>query len=99
MSVTLELPANLENQFRAQAIAEGMQFEQYLTAHLLRNPPIVNGSQIPDDMIDHEYHAELDKEFDNDTTPVPTIEEVRKILSKISGSMTADFIAERDERF
>lgn len=33
-----------------------------------------------------------------DTGPVPTLEEVRAALSKIPGSMTADFIAERGAR-
>jgi predicted DNA-binding antitoxin AbrB/MazE fold protein len=33
-----------------------------------------------------------------DTAPAPGLEEVRRRLSKIPGSMTADFIAEREDR-
>ena len=33
-----------------------------------------------------------------DAGPAPGIEEVRRRLSKIPGSMTADFIAEREDR-
>lgn len=61
-------------------------------------PPVDvrNSSDDPlDDLIDHEYHAECEDEDDSD---IPTLEEVRAILSKIPGSLTADFIAERDER-
>lgn len=50
-----------------------------------------------DDLIDHEYHAQLEAE--NDDSPVPTLEEVRAILAKIPGSLSADIIADREERF
>jgi hypothetical protein len=33
-----------------------------------------------------------------DAGPAPGLEEVRRRLSKIPGSMTADFIAEREDR-
>ena len=33
-----------------------------------------------------------------DAAPAPGLEEVRRRLSKIPGSMTADFIAEREDR-
>ncbi|MGA2268303.1 MAG: antitoxin family protein [Bryobacteraceae bacterium] len=33
-----------------------------------------------------------------DVAPAPGLEEVRRRLSKIPGSMTADFIAEREDR-
>jgi predicted DNA-binding antitoxin AbrB/MazE fold protein len=33
-----------------------------------------------------------------DAVPAPGLEEVRRRLSKIPGSMTADFIAEREDR-
>lgn len=52
-----------------------------------------------DDLIDHEYHAQLEAEFENDPDPGPTLEEVRAILSKIPGSLSADIIADREERF
>lgn len=51
-----------------------------------------------DDMIDWEYHAQLEAEMAEDTEPIPTLEEVRAALSSIPGSLTADIRAERDER-
>ena len=51
-----------------------------------------------DDMIDWEYLAELEAEFADDPTPIPSLEEVRAALSSIPGSLTADIRAERDER-
>lgn len=47
-----------------------------------------------DDLIDWEYHAECEA----DPSPEVSLEEVRKITSKIPGSMAADVIADRDER-
>jgi flavin-dependent dehydrogenase/predicted DNA-binding antitoxin AbrB/MazE fold protein len=48
-----------------------------------------------DGILDREYMEEC-RAYADDTV---TLEEVRAALSKIPGSMTADFIAERDERF
>ncbi len=50
-------------------------------------------------MIDHEYHAELEAEFAADPSPIPSLEEVRAILAKLPGSLSADIIADREERF
>lgn len=47
-----------------------------------------------DDLLDHEYMTACAADAD----PSTTLEAVREALSKIPGSMTADFIAERDER-
>ncbi len=44
--------------------------------------------------IDVEFHAACAVEAD----PTISLEEVRAVLAKIPGSMTADFIAERDDR-
>jgi hypothetical protein len=51
-----------------------------------------------DAMIDWEYLAELEAEFAEDPSPIPSLEEVRAALSSIPGSLTADIRAERDER-
>jgi hypothetical protein len=51
-----------------------------------------------DEMIDWEYLAELEAEFAEDPSPIPSLEEVRAALSSIPGSLTADIRAERDER-
>lgn len=52
------------------------------------------GESAIDRLIDTEYHAECEA----DTSPVPTLAEVRAALTAIPGDLTADFIAERDER-
>lgn len=51
-----------------------------------------------DALIDWEYLAEVEAEFAEDPTPIPSLEEVRAALSRIPGSLTADIRAERDER-
>jgi hypothetical protein len=51
-----------------------------------------------DDLIDWEYHAELEAEFKEDTSPIPSLEEVRAATSRIKGSMAAAIREERDER-
>ena len=43
---------------------------------------------------DRDYHAECEA----DDGPVPTVEEVRAILSKIPGSLPTDISAEREDR-
>jgi predicted DNA-binding antitoxin AbrB/MazE fold protein len=48
--------------------------------------------------IDHEYLERVRKEV-AETGPAPSLEEVRRILSKIPGNMSDDLIAEREERF
>jgi len=51
-----------------------------------------------DDLIDWEYLAELEAEEADDPTPLPTLEEVRAILSKIPGNWSAEIIADREDR-
>jgi predicted DNA-binding antitoxin AbrB/MazE fold protein len=46
---------------------------------------------------DHDYVQALRNSL-KDAGPAPGIEEVRRRLAKIPGSMTADFIAEREDR-
>lgn len=45
-------------------------------------------------MLDTECHAECEA----DTSPVPTLAEVRAALSRVPVNMAADVIAEREER-
>jgi hypothetical protein len=45
-------------------------------------------------LLDTEYHAECEA----DTSPEVSLDEVRSITSKIPGSMSAEVIADRDER-
>jgi predicted DNA-binding antitoxin AbrB/MazE fold protein len=49
-------------------------------------------------MIDYEFVERARKEVEA-AGRIPTLEEVRSILSKIPGSLSADLIAEREDRF
>ena len=51
----------------------------------------------PEDLIDHEAIAYCAGEVEGKT--VPSIEEVRRMLSKIPGSMAQAVIEEREDRF
>ena len=48
-----------------------------------------------DDLLDHELLCSLEGE----QFPQVTLEQVRAALAKLPGSMTTDFVAEREERF
>ena len=88
MSLTVNLPDFVEQSLRAKARAQGTPVEE-LAAALLSSM----AEPATEDWLDREYHAECEA----DPSPNVTHEEVRRILSKIPGNMTADFIAERDE--
>jgi hypothetical protein len=47
-------------------------------------------------LLDQEYLEDCGNEIA--AGDVPTLEEVRGILSKVRGSLVADFISERDDR-
>jgi len=49
-----------------------------------------------DDLLDHDYVEECRRRLGD--KPVPTLEEVRRILSVYQGSLADDIAAERDER-
>lgn len=49
-------------------------------------------------MIDYAFIENARREI-QDVDHIPTLEEVRNILSKIPGSLAADIIAEREDRF
>jgi hypothetical protein len=51
----------------------------------------------PDDLIDHDTIAYCARAIEG--KDVPSIEEVRQMLSKISGSMAQTVIEERENRF
>src|SRR5262245_1794947 len=50
-----------------------------------------------DDLIDHEFVAYCEREAEGQD--IPTNEEVRRMLSKIPGSLAEEIIAEREDRF
>ncbi len=91
MLLTIPLTDSLEKILRAKALDEGKPIEE-LAAEWLVSAAVSSGEP---DWVDTEYHAQCEA----DTEPVMSLEEVREMLRKIPGSMTADFIAEREERF
>lgn len=92
MPLMIQMPEVVERRLRKMATAEGKAVEDYvagLLSDLTQTPPMSSHS-----LLDEEYHRECEA----DTTPIPSLDEVRRALSTIPGNMTADFIAERDER-
>jgi hypothetical protein len=62
-----------------------------------RDEDPAGGTATLDDLIDHEFVADCAKEIQG--KDIPTIEEVRRMLSKIPGSLAEEIIAEREDRF
>ena len=91
MSLMVPLPDAVERRLRAEAKAQGKPVEE-LAASLLSSAAD-SAQATSDDWLDRDYHAECEA----DTSPEVSLDEVRRILAKIPGSMTADFISERDE--
>ncbi len=86
---TLSIPDAIHHQLAARAA------EQNTTAaELLAQLLAADLTSRPDCRFDTEYEAECAA----DTSPVPTLDEVRAILSKVPGSLAADVITDRDER-
>ena len=86
---TLTIPDDVHRELAARAAAQNTTVDE-LAARLLAAD--LGGR--PESIFDTEYEAECAA----DTSPVPTLEEVRAFMAAIPGSLTADFIAEREER-
>ena len=86
---TLTIPDAVHRELAAGAAEQNTTADE-LAARIL----ISDLGGRPESVFDTEYEAECAA----DTSPVPTLEEVREFMAKIPGSLTADFIAERDER-
>jgi len=90
-TVTIQIAQQTAVMLQARADAQGVSLDELL--RLLFEAP--NGKQESTDaLLDWDYIAECAAEAD----PSITLEEVRKGLSKIEGSMVEDFRQERDER-
>jgi predicted DNA-binding antitoxin AbrB/MazE fold protein len=68
-----------------------------LTEHEHVVVSVTKVSSAPGPPLDTGFLESLRTEL-RDAGPAPGLEEVRRRLSKIPGSMTADFIAEREDR-
>lgn len=107
MSMTITLPAGLETRVKEEAARIGRDASQFVIDTLEQS--FKSGTSGPEErisfahqpngvsvesLLDLDYITECAEEAD----PFVTLEEVRQALSKIPGSMTEDFRAERDER-
>jgi hypothetical protein len=52
---------------------------------------------VPSDLIDDEFVADCEKETEGQD--IPSIDEVRRRLAKIPGSLSREIIADREDRF
>jgi hypothetical protein len=89
--VTLSIPEATYRQLVSRAAA------QNTTVEVLAERLLAEGSlhrSAAEQLIDEEYHSQCAA----DTSPVPTLEEVRAVMAKLPGSLAADLIADRDDR-
>jgi hypothetical protein len=88
---TVSIPETVHRQLAEKAAEQNVSVDD-LAARLLADD--LSSHSVADRWLDAEYHAECAA----DTTPVPTLAEVRAILAKLPGSLAADVIADRDDR-
>ncbi len=91
-TITITLPPELEKQIRLQASLRHKPVEDLALNFIAQGLDDPRGDE---HLLDVAYMDACAKDAD----PSVTLEEVRKILSKISGSLADTVIAERDERF
>jgi hypothetical protein len=96
MTVTLNLSPETQRRLQALAAQAGQSVEEYLQQLVEARASGENG--VPslagaEAYLDHEFVRGCAAEADESVT----LEDVRRALAKIPGSMTGDFIAERDE--
>jgi hypothetical protein len=105
MTIHIELKPEEEQALLERARSSGRDPAQYLQElvrdHIQAAPRedigAVGSTKGIDDLIDHEFVAECERELEG--KDIPTIEEVRQMLSKIPGSLAEEIIAEREDRF
>jgi hypothetical protein len=108
MTINIELQPDEERALCERARLSGRdpaQYVQKLIRDDIQSPPRSSGrdetsadeAAALDALIDHEFVAYCEREIEG--KDVPTIEEVRQMLSKIPGSLAQEIIAEREDRF
>jgi hypothetical protein len=108
MTIHIELKPEEERALLERARQSGRDTEQYVQElvrdHIQASPEVgaraqdfAGGTATLDDLIDHEFVADCAR--DTQGKDIPTIEEVRQMLSKIPGSLAEEIIAEREDRF
>jgi len=107
MTIHIELEPEEEQALLERARSSGRdpaQYLQELVRHHIQAAPredigavgSTEGKGI-DDLIDHEFVAECERELEGED--IPTIEEVRRMLAKIPGSLAEEILADREDRF
>lgn len=86
---TLTISDAVHRQLAARAAEQNTTVDELAARLLAAAAP---ADEVP---LDAEYHAECEA----DAGPVPTLAEVRAILAKLPGSLSADITADRDERW
>ena len=92
MSITINLPPELERQILLQANLRQKPVEDLALNFIAQG---LNVPRSDEHLLDNAYMDACAKDAD----PTVTLAEVRTILSKISGSLAEAVSAERDERF
>jgi hypothetical protein len=94
MTVTIDVSPEIEKKLHALAAQAGQSVEKYLQQ-------LVESKALGENSPTRAQETYLDTEFlqrcAGEADASVTLEGVRQALSKIPGSMTADFMAERDE--
>ena len=99
MTIHIELTPDEERVLLEQARLSGQDPVQYAREIIRERISQANGSDtIVEDLIDHEFVAYCARETEG-REDIPTIEEVRAILAKVSGSLAQDIIEDREDRF
>ena len=101
MTIQIELKAEEERAFlqrRRQSGRDPAQYAQQIIRDHIGSPPhdIERARTTLDELIDDAFVAAC---AGPDGEDVPTIEQVREILAKVTGSLAEDIIADREDRF
>ncbi|WP_165066046.1 hypothetical protein [Paludisphaera rhizosphaerae] len=97
MTITIELPPDEEEALLEKARMSGRDLASYIQGIIQDHIQHGQVGAWPDDLIDREAIAYCTREIGGEK--VPSHEEVRQALAKISGSMAEAVIEERNERF
>ena len=105
MTIHIELEPEEERALLERARSSGRdpaQYLQELVRHHIQAAPqedigAVGSTKGIDDLIDHEFVAECERELEG--KDILTVEEVRRMLAKIPGSLAEEILAEREDRF
>jgi hypothetical protein len=101
VTIHIELKPEEERVFLERARLSGRdpaRYAQQIIRDHIGTPPGETEPATPtlENLIDHEFVASCAQPNGGN---VPTIEEVRKILAKVPGSLSEEIVADREDRF